>query len=100
MRFLTLEMIKKQLRIDDFFADDDILFENLGNASESFLESHLNCALDDIVAENSGELPETLLQALLVFVSYLYDNDGSGDTKDVPQAFWVLAKPYQNYTIA
>ena len=32
MRFLTLEMIKKQLRIDDFFADDDILFENLGNA--------------------------------------------------------------------
>ena len=79
MTYLTLEDIKYQLRIDADFTEDDTLLETLGDAAENFLESHLNCALDDIVAENSGEFPKALYQALLIFVSYSYDNDGSGE---------------------
>lgn len=100
MKYITVEEIKRQCRIDEFFSLDDALFEDLGESAESFLEQHLNCALDDITAENSGEFPRSLKQALLIFVSYLYDNDGSGENREIPQAFWVLCKPYQNYTIA
>lgn len=100
MNYITLEQIKKQLRIDELFADDDELLEGLGDAAESFLEAHLNVSLDDVTAENSGDLPKALVQALLMYVSYLYDNDGSGETREIPNAFWVLCKPWQNYTIA
>lgn len=100
MRYVTLEEIRNQIRMDDFFTADDALLESLAESAESFLESHLNCPLDDIEAENSGEFPKALKQAILLFVSYLYDNDGSGENRDIPQAFWALCKPYQNYTIA
>lgn len=100
MQYITLEEIKQQLRIDDLFADDDTLLTGLGDSAESFIQAHLNCALDDIAAENSGVLPEALHQALLMFVSYLYDNDGSGEVKDIPNSFWILCKPWQTYTIA
>lgn len=100
MNYITLEQIKAQLRIDELFADDDALLEGLGDAAESFLEAHLNCPLDDITAENSGELPKALVQALLMYVSYLYDNDGSGETREIPNAFWILCNPWKTYSIA
>jgi hypothetical protein len=52
------------------------------------------------VAENGGELPKCLYQALLLLVDYSYDNSGSGESREVPNAFWILCKPYQKYTIA
>jgi hypothetical protein len=36
----------------------------------------------------------------LIFVSYSYDNDGSGENREVPNAFWILAAPFKKYTIA
>lgn len=100
MQYITLAQIKQQLRIDSLFADDDVLLTGLGDSAESFLQAHLNVALDDVVAENSGELPKSLERALLMLVSYLYDNDGSGETREIPNSFWILCKPWQNYTIA
>lgn len=100
MQYITLAQIKQQLRIDSLFADDDTLLNDLGDSAESFLQGHLNCSLDDIAAENSGTLPEALTRALLMLVSYLYDNDGSGDNRELPNSFWILCKPWQTYTIA
>lgn len=95
MQYITLEEIKQQLRIDDLFADDDNLLIGLGDAAESFMQAHLGFALDDLAAENGGNLPDALKRALLLFVSYEYDNDGSGETRDIPQSFWIMCKPWQ-----
>lgn len=100
MTYLTIEAIKQQLRIDSSFADDDALLEALGNSAEDFLQAHLNNALDDIAAENAGSLPDALMQALKIMVDYLYDESGSGDSKPVPQAFWILTNPFKTYSIA
>lgn len=100
MTYLTLEDIKRQCRIEPEFTEDDNILEIYGDSAENFLEVHLNCALDDIVAENGGELPKCLYQALLLLVDYSYDNSGSGESREVPNAFWILCKPYQKYTIA
>ena len=100
MTYLTIEAIKQQLRIDANFTLDDVLLESLGDGAENFLEAHLNIALDDVCAENSGYLPDALYRALLILVSYLYDNDGSGENKEIPNAFWVLCAPYKKYSIA
>ena len=100
MQYLDLVAIKQQLRIDPDFTTDDALLESLGDGAEDFLQSHLNCQLDDIVANNSGYLPAALNNALLMLVSYLYDNDGAGEMKEIPNAFWVLCAPYKTYSIA
>ena len=100
MTYLTIEAIKQQLRIDVNFTLDDVLLESLGDGAENFLEAHLNIALDDVCADNSGYLPDALYRALLILVSYLYDNDGSGENKEIPNAFWVLCAPYKKYSIA
>lgn len=100
MQYITLEDIHKQLRLEDGFTEDDTLLEGYGDSAEDLLQSHLNQALDDVVAENGGEFPKALWAALLMLVDYLYDNAGSGESRDIPNAFWILCKPYQKYTIA
>lgn len=99
MKYITLEDIHRQLRLEPDFTEDDGLLEGLGDAAESFMEAHLNRALDDIAADNSGELPKALWQALLMMVDYSYDESGSGESRPVPDAYWILCKPWQNYTI-
>lgn len=99
MNYLNLDIIKKQLRIEEDFDEDDVLLESLGDGAESFLEAHLNESLDNIVANNGGELPHALFTTLLLLVSYLYDNDGSGDNKEVPNAIFILSAPFKKYAI-
>lgn len=99
MTYLTLEEIHKQLRLEPDFTEDNDLLEGLGDASESFLADYLDTALDDITAENSGTLPYSLHQALLILVSYFYDNDGSGEQRDLPRAFFILTSLYKKYLV-
>lgn len=100
MNYLDIDIIKKQCRIDADFTEDDELLSLYGDSAEDFLSQHLNCALDDICAENGGELPKNLINAMLIYVDYLYDNSGSGENREVPNAFWILAAPFKKYTIA
>lgn len=100
MNYLTLEDIKQQLRINELYAEDDTLLEGLGDAAESYLSDYLDTNLDVIAAQNSGELPQSLYRAMLILVSYLYDNDGSGETREIPKAFYMLTCLYKKYPIA
>lgn len=99
MNYLTLEDIKKQLRVDSWYEGDNDLLEIYGDSAEDFLENHLDTPLDDICAENGGELPKSLYQALLMLVDYFYDNSGSGETREIPQAFFYLTHPFRKYTV-
>lgn len=99
MNYLNLDIIKKQLRMNEDFNEDDTLLESIGDGAESFLEAHLNESLDNIAADNGGELPHALLTTLLLLVDYLYDNPGSGDNKEVPNAIFILSAPFKKYAI-
>lgn len=99
MNYLTLSQIKQQCRIDSYFTDDDELLKGIGDSAEDFLENHLDVALDDIAAENGGDLPAALYRALLIFCSWAYDNDGSGENRELPQAYFILAHPFRKYTV-
>ena len=99
MTYLTLDDIKRQCIIEESFTEDDDLLEALGDAAEDFVQSHINQQLDDVAADNAGDLPKSLKQAMLIMCDYLYDNRGSGDNHEIPDAFYVLCKPYMHYTI-
>lgn len=97
MQYLELAELKKQLIIDDTFVEDDNYIESLGDVAEQLVNDHVDGQLDDIIANNSGELPATLHHAMLMIVDYLYDYRGSGDQRNVPEAYFVLCKPYINW---
>lgn len=99
MTYLTLNEIKQQIIIEQEWHEDDELLEALGDAAEDFVQAHINQSLDDVAADNAGDLPKALKQALLIMCDYLYDNRGSGDNHEIPEAFYVLCKPYMHYTI-
>lgn len=99
MNYLTIDEIKEQLIIDKDFTDDDNLLNRLGLTAEQLVQDHMDGRLDEIVGENGGELPETLRQAMLMIVDYLYDYRGSDENKPVPDAFFILCRPYIRYTI-
>ena len=99
MNYLTLEELKKQLIIEADFTEDDAYIASLGNVAEQMVNDHLNGLLNEVVADNNNEIPATLKHAMLMIADYLYDYRGSGDERTVPDAYFVLCKPYINYYI-
>ena len=94
MRFLTLEDIRTQCRIDEDATDDDDYLSQLGEVAEEAVEYDLNRKLyvTDIPEEDSTGMQVTLRhkQAMLLMVGNLYENrEATSDLtmKEVPLAY-------------
>ncbi|WP_330926295.1 head-tail connector protein [Candidatus Sororendozoicomonas aggregata] len=80
MRFLTLEMIKRQCRIelDDSEEDESLTF--YGKAAEAVVVNHLNRPLYvEAVPENESSglvMSDDIRMAMLLLVSDFYENRG------------------------
>lgn len=94
MRFLTLEQIKQQLRIEPDFIEDNAYLEHLGEVAELAVENDLNRTL--YVTDVPESDPFGLLvnvrhqQAMLLMVGQLYENrEATSDLtmKEVPLAY-------------
>ncbi len=99
MRYLTIEMIKKQVVIDTEFLEDDVLLESIGDTAEEYVEQLVNSPLDDIAAQNGGDLPKPLYHAMLVFCDYLYSTarGSSGTENPIPVCIEHMVKLYRNF---
>ncbi len=100
MKYLDLEIIKKQCNIDDFFKDDDNYLIGLATVAEQILEKNLDCNIDIIVNDNDGSLPAPLAHAALMQVAHWYRNRESvafASTQPVPFGYDYLICQYKNY---
>ena len=99
MRYLTLDIIKKQVVIDQDYDDDNLYLEHLGAAAEDYVEQLLNTNLDELVAEN-GQLPPSILHACLIVVDYLYSTErgSSGHDNQIPECVDNMIKLYRSFT--
>lgn len=94
MKFLTLELIKKQLRIDGVIEDD--LLDLYGEAAEETLLNHVGATYEELI-ETTGEMPKALEQAALMLVDVSYQHRSpisSQSISIVPYTFDILVKPY------
>lgn len=96
MKYITLEAIKQQLNIDDYFTEDDEYLDALGDTAEELVEQQVNADLYDVLSKNNGTLPAPLKHAMKMIVEYLYDNRGSNDN-EIPKAFYYMCGLYRNY---
>jgi uncharacterized phage protein (predicted DNA packaging) len=96
MKWLTLERIKQQCRIEPDFHDEDELLEMYGESAEEVLLNHLRRSYEDIM-EVYGRIPAPLTHAamMLVDVSYTHRSPVSPQNiSAVPYTFDILVKPY------
>lgn len=100
MKWLQLEQIKAQLRIEPDFTDEDELLEMYGESAEETLLQYLNRTYEDII-EVYGKIPAPLRHAALMLVdtSYQYRSPVSAQNMSiVPYTFDILVKPYMRLT--
>ena len=102
MKFLTLDNIKSQLRLDEQQAfDEHDLLELYGDAAEEMVLNTCNRTMEDIV-EQYGNVPKALVQAGLMLVAQSYQHREPASPQNlyaVPYAFDMMVKPYMRLTI-
>ena len=95
MKWLTLEKIKQQLRIEADFTEEDELLELYGESAEEAILKVLDRTYDDLV-EKYGKIPAPVVHTSLLVVASAYKDR----EKDLVQAvnanptFSFLMKPY------
>lgn len=96
MKWLTLEKIKQQCRIEADFTMEDALLTGYGNSAESTILNHLNRTYYDLT-EQYGEVPQDLINASLMLVDVWYQHRSPIEALSlsiVPYTFDLLIKPY------
>ena len=94
MKFLTLDCIKHQLRIDGD-SEAEIL-DMYGSSAEETLLNYCNRTMEDII-EEYGKMPAPLIHAALMLVDVSYQFRSPVSTQHlsvVPYTFDILVKPY------
>lgn len=98
MKFLTLDYIKQQLRID--WSEEDTLLDEYGKAAETTVLNLLNRDYQDLLYQY-GEVPAPLVQAAMLLVGQSYQHREAASAQNmsaVPYAFDLLLKPYMRLT--
>ena len=101
MKFLTLPLIKAQLRLDDQQAADEAeLLEAYGESAEETLFAMTRRSYEDLM-ETYGRVPAPLRQAALMLVDLSYKERSPVSPQNmaaVPYTFDLLVKPYMRLT--
>ena len=95
MKWLTLERIKQQCRIEMDFHDEDESLMDMGEVAEDSILELLNRSYEDLY-EVYGRVPAPVRHASLLLVDSLYQfrgKDLAQQTHDNP-SFSILLKPY------
>ena len=96
MKFLTLEKIKAQCRIEPDFHDEDEWLIDTGEAEEETVLNMLGRSYEDLL-EVYGRVPAPIIRATLMLVDLSYKYRSPVDSQNmsiVPYTFDILIKPY------
>ncbi|QLR42780.1 phage gp6-like head-tail connector protein [Enterobacter sp. RHBSTW-00994] len=101
---LDLSEIKRQLRLEDDYAEEDELLNMIGGAVQSRTESFLNRNLYAKKSDLSDADPEGLVMTddiklgMLLLVTHFYENRSSVsevEKMEMPQSYTWLVGPYR-----
>lgn len=108
MKFLKLEDIKAQCRIEPDFTDEDKLLEKFGAAIENALLRTVNRSYDGLLeafGEDDGDggktVPSDFYVAALMLVKHIYEHRGPTEMVTqsmVPYTLDLLIKPFMRLT--
>lgn len=92
-----LQMLKKQVRADDFNDDDDYL-QQLLDVADEYICKYTNRNREELVEMGGGQMPRMLFQAKLLIAAHWYNQReavSQGEMKEVPYTLSALIKPFR-----
>lgn len=98
MSIVSLELLKKHVRADDFTADDEYLLHLL-EAAEAYVLTRTNRSPAELEDMNGGIFPPQLEQAVLMTAGHWYNQREavSGvQMREVPYSLEALIRPWVN----
>lgn len=95
MKWLTIERIKQQCRIELDFHDEDCILELYGESAEDAIIEVLNRSYEDLF-ETYGRIPAPIVHASLMLVAQSYKDREKDLVQQVYEnhTFSLLLKPY------
>lgn len=102
MKWLELDDIKRQLRIELDYTDEDQELTGYGNSAEDTVLNICNRTYDDFI-DNYGEIPQPIREASLLLVCASYEHRSAVtqyQMYSVGYAFDMKVKPYMRLTSA
>ena len=96
MKWLTLDKIKQQCRIEPDFTLEDDLLTGYGTSAENTILNHLNRTYYDLL-EQYGAVPQDIINASMMLVDVWYQHRSPVEALSlsiVPYTFDILIKPY------
>ena len=97
MKWLTLEKIKAQCRIEQDFKAEDELLDDYGEVAEEVVLNYCGRTYEDIY-EAYGRVPAPLRQASLMLVDMYYNHRAPAEPQNLSAVPYgnidVLLKPY------
>lgn len=97
MAAVSLALLKKHVRADDFCDDDEYLL-HLIDAAEAAVVNATNRSYDELTEDTAGELPPMLCHAVLMLAAHWYNQRESVSgvqMHQVPDTLQALVKPYR-----
>ena len=104
---LELDMMKKQVRLEPDFTDDDVLLQRYANAATRYVENHMGRKLfvtdSDAVASGDADalvLNDDIKTAMMLLVAHWYASREAviqGTTSELPLGVDALISPYRHY---
>lgn len=104
LMLLTLEEIKRQLRLEEDYSDEDSLLEAFSKAVQARTETYLNRKLYDAASGIPADdpdglvLPDDIRLGMLLLVTHFYENRSSVtevENTEMPQSYTWLVGPYR-----
>ena len=102
MKFLTLEQIKAQCRIEEDFTLEDTKLTLYGDSAEQVIFNMCQRPYEDFI-ETYGAIPQDVVHAALLLVTASYEHNAAVSMQNlsmVPYGFDMLIKPYMRLTSA
>lgn len=99
MAYVTLELVKRHLIVEESYTDDDAYIEQLIEAAEAVVSKDVCDTLKNLEDEQ-GRIPAPLCQCVLLMVGNLYSNRESvafAQAYEVPLSYKHLVGLYRNY---
>ena len=102
MKFLTLEQIKAQCRIEEDFTMEDTKLTLYGDSAEQVIFNMCQRPYEDFI-ETYGAIPQDVVHAALLLGTASYEHNAAVSMQNlsmVPYGFDMLIKPYMRLTSA
>ena len=100
MNYLTLDLIRQHLNIEQDFTEDDKYLGHLGSVVEVVVEKDIDNSLETLAELDGGELPLPLIQAMLLLLGTYYanrENIAFSNGTEVPKTYEYLTALYRRY---